>query len=207
LLSAVAVGAMSVRLSAECFFFERPPLVVTGRICGTLINQSGGVWDGAEAILYGRDEQVVAKTVADSRGRFQFGRVPAGDYHVNVEGTRFSGRWVRLVRPDATACSQRIQVLANVGECLSDVSSGSGLRLRVDVESHVEVVVNGDAYDGEFTVTDENFKGQFNFIQLEPGRYHIEVRAHGYASRTINFSIGEFDVRTYRIALRRLPRK
>ena len=207
MLFAVAIAAMTLRLSAECIVIERPPLVVTGPICGTAFDQSGGVFDGIQVQLEARGGRVVAKAVTDSGGRFQFGEVSPGDYRIHSDFTRESARWVRLVKAGGKTCRQRIQVLLQIGECLSDASSGAGLRLKVDAQSLVEVVVNGNAYDGEFTVSDEPFSEQFVFIDLEAGAYHIEVRADGYVNRTINFSLREFEVRTYRVALRRLPRK
>jgi len=199
MLCAVAMAAMTLRLSAECVVLERPPLVMTGPICGTAFDQSGGVWDGLEVQLYARGGRVVAKAVTDSRGQFQFGGVPPGDYKINSDVTRESVRWVRLVKAGGKVCRQRIQVLLQIGECLSDADSGAGLRLQIDADPPFDVIVDGDEYDGDFD-------GRFYFFALEPGTHRVEVRADSYASRTITFSIREFDVRTYRIALRPLPR-
>jgi len=195
-MSAAVLAAGTVHLSAECVVLTRPPLVVSGAACGTLIDQSGEAVDGADVLLTTLDGDVVAAAVADGEGRFQFAPVLAGDYRIEVYGFVPQVRTIRVSKSRGTVCTQRVEVRLSIFECPSEMVSGAGLRLRVDADAPVQLVLNGDEYDGDYT-------GAFDFLELDPGDYHAELRADGYVTRTFKFSIREFQIRTYRFTLRR----
>ena len=197
-MSIAALAAATARLSADCIVLTRPPLVVSGALCGTLVDSSGGTLGDGEAILKTLDRRVVATAIADEDGRFQFGRVLAGDYYIELEGFRQQARTVRLLKPGGVTCTRRFDVRLEIGECESDIDSGSGIRLRADAETPVQLYVDGDEWDGDYT-------NQFDFIDAGPGDYRAELRASGYVTKRFKFSIKEFEVRSYHFVLRRTP--
>jgi hypothetical protein len=176
-MSIAALAAGTVRVSADCATIERPPLVVSGALCGTVSDRYGGrLSRSREVILRTLDGRVVATTVADSDGRFQFGPVLAGDYHVGAPGFIRQVRTVRLLKPSGIACTHRLEVQLEIGECLSNMSSGSGIRLRVAAETPVQLFVKGEEWDGEYT-------NQFDFIDADPGDYQAELREYHFVLR------------------------
>ena len=197
-MSAVAVAGATVQLSAECATPERPPIVVSGALCGTVVHRLGDPLEGGELLLNTLDGRVVATAIADTDGNFEFSRVLAGDYRIDAVGFLRQVRTVRLLKASGNTCTQRIQIRLGNVECLSDSDSGSGIRLRVDAETPVQLVVDGDEWDGEYT-------NQFDFIDADPGEYRAELRASGYVTKRFTFSVRHFQVRTYHFVLRRAP--
>jgi hypothetical protein len=172
--------------------------VVSGALCGTVVYPSGSPLDGEEVVLDTLDGSAVATAITDADGNFEFGPVLAGDYHINVPWFPRQVRTVRLLKPSGSTCTQRLQVRLAHNECLSDVDSGSGIRLRVDAETPVQLLVDGDEWDGDYT-------NEFDFIDADPGDYRAELRANGYVTKRFRFSVKHFEVRSYHFVLRRAP--
>ena len=198
-LGVAVLAAASVSLSAECIDRTGPPLVVSGALCGTLHDATGAPPDGVEAELRTAAGDVAATAISDADGVFQFGQVPAGDYRITVEGFYSPSRILRLMKPSGSACTARLRVELKFDECISQIVSVAGLRLKVDAQEAVRLVLNGnDEYD-------VHAGADYEFFQLQPGEYQAELRADGYATRRFKFSIREFEVRTFQFAMRRRP--
>ena len=182
-------------LAAECFYFGRETIPVEGALCGTAFLSDGGVVNDSELLLRSASGHVItAKT--DSKGGFTFGPLEAGEYRLALPGARETGTTL-AVTASGTRCEHRLRVVFEVGECPSSVSTGAGVRLRVDSKTPAQVIVDGD---------EEGDAGDFNtgydLIELFPGTHHVEVRAPGYASHSFDVRIGDYDVVTHRARLR-----
>lgn len=148
-LAVAVLVAASARLSAECMVLTRPPLVVSGALCGTFIDGSGATVNSGEALLETPDGDVVATAISDDDGNFQFGHVPPGDYRINLEGFQAQTRTVRLLKASGSVCSKRVQVRLSIYECPSEMFGTGGLRLRVDADTPVKLLIDGDEEEGD----------------------------------------------------------
>jgi hypothetical protein len=71
-------------LADEGFGQAAPAQVSTGSIAGSVVDLSQGAIPGATVVLTGRNGVVLRTLEADDRGRFTFGKLAAGSYHVEV---------------------------------------------------------------------------------------------------------------------------
>jgi hypothetical protein len=144
---------------------------------------------------------VVAKTRSDKKGRFTFGRLPAGKYSINSPGFSATGYAVLVTNAQASRCTRRVQVMLGVGSCISSVWSGGGLRLRVNSKEPADVTIDG-GYEGPRG----GFNGDFELVGLRAGTHRVEIEAVDYEPMSFDVITRDFEVVKRTVTLKRSSR-
>jgi hypothetical protein len=118
---------------------------LTGRISGTVVDSTGsvlagvavalGVVDETPAALHSQSTKVVASTVTDQVGRFEFDRLAAGTYTISAERSGYApGVRTPILVSGAQAVDVQLRLtLARVSEVVTVVgSTGAGEPLEAD---------------------------------------------------------------------------
>jgi hypothetical protein len=195
LLAGIALATAALR--AECGPLEPlKPLQISGALCGTASDLSGALYSDAELVLFSESGKVEAEARTDSKGRFIFPGVSVGRYFVGAPGFVRAWPGVEITTANARTCKRGVIVeLIVSGDCPSKVSTGAGLRLRVNTRI-ADVLVDGYRFG-------TTFDGRFERFELVPGLRHIEVRAPGYETLAFDVTIREYRTTVYRGVLKR----
>ena len=160
------------------------------RIEGVVVDTAGAAISGASLSLFSLDR--IRATKSDAAGGFDFTNLPSGSYDLEVDHPGFK---MKLL--------ERIQVADNVVQqfsiALQIVNPGCDFKTAVSFESRsdraslkgsVNDVWHGPLKDATLTLTSSesgqvhlttsNDKGEFQFIDLEPGKYSLRVTHNGY---------------------------
>ena len=202
LLFAATVSLWQACVAAECEYPPRPPIPISGALCGIVSDLSGTTpLPGLELELDSMTG-VVATTRADQKAQFTFGRVPSGEYRLGALGFSTTGHTVFVGDAQATVCKRRLMVHLGVGgECGTRLSTGGGLRLRVATATLAPVLVLVDRNEQS-----GDFSGRFDFIELLPGIHHVEIQAAAHEPLAFDVTTREFEITTRTANLRRSKR-
>lgn len=168
-------------------FAQSLPVLPTGGIRGTVVDEAGRPIENAEVVI--RQLQYVA--VTSTTGQFVVTNVKAGRYNLNVRALGYSSVSARVSVGDMLVAVSftlkrvsftlpaRVTTASRGG--LSGVIADTGYRAL----SNARIRVIGMP---EETVTDS--AGAF-FLPLSPGRYLVRLEREGYARQLIGVSIPE----------------
>lgn len=124
----------------------------TGVVVGAVTDPSGAVAPGVEVSVINVDTGVARQATSDEQGRFQFPRLPVGQYRVEAQLAGFSTFSSEAFQLDVDT-SRRVNVQLQVGEVTETVqvtgsvlhvdTEGSTLKETIDARRIEELPLNG----------------------------------------------------------------
>lgn len=185
-------GGDGVESSRRCSLAVVPatPSEHATRLEGVVLDQPGGVISGASVRLFSLER--IRETKTDDRGRFEFADIPSGSYDLQVEHPGFKTGTVESIQVTDRVIQQfsiTLQIVNPTCDFKPTVNFGSRPD-KVNLKGSVNDVWHGPLKDARLTltssesglihVTSSNDKGEFQFIDLEPGKYALRVTHDGY---------------------------
>jgi uncharacterized surface anchored protein len=106
----------------------------TAQLSGNVADAQGSLVAGASVKIYERDNRIQATAVTDEKGSFNFPRLAAGEYVLEIEAAGF------------TPVSQKIQVAAGKNENLNVSLAVSAISAEVVVTASGTGAVGGRSF-------------------------------------------------------------
>ncbi len=143
-------GLVMVRLMAVCFSVALAGSVAEAQsrnVGGIVVDESGGVIEGARVFLTTPDGTAVADTTTNASGRFSFADVPTGHYVVRVERDLFRPSTLPLAVSDDVGAVRITLAIAALSESVqvsyrtptSSIGTKSDVPL-IDIPQSIQVV-------------------------------------------------------------------
>jgi Carboxypeptidase regulatory-like domain len=160
------------------------------RLEGVVLDQAGGVIPAASVKLFSLER--VRETKTDDMGRFEFADLLPGNYDLQVEHPGFMIGTVEGIQVTDKVIRQ-FSITLQVGNATCDLKPTVSFERRSD-KANLKGSVN-DFWDGplknarltlissesgQIHVTTSNDKGEFQLIDLEPGKYALRAAHDGY---------------------------
>ncbi|HUH00523.1 MAG TPA: carboxypeptidase-like regulatory domain-containing protein [Kofleriaceae bacterium] len=163
------------------------PAVLTGALEGRVVDDAGAGVAGATV----RAGELTVTTDAD--GRYRFEALPVGEIELEIAAPRFRPRTitVRVTEGEVADVAAALEPTLPPGQIRGLVRTLSGKPIRgatIRLEPLGTMVESSD--DGSFRV------------DVQPGRYTLEVRARGYASQRRTIQVDENGVTVLNVELR-----
>jgi len=206
-LTVVALFAAYL-LTAPAAFSQRPD-----RVSGIVFDQSGAPIADASVTLFS-DEFIRAGT-ADQDGRFDFDNLPQGPMNLDVSSPGFKTRTMTNIQGGVfgpfvvvlqvgscpqcltvtTDCRSAMQVAAiappkvSYEERMDDVNVTGNVRDAFGGPLSQATLVLADWSTGSAYVTLTDAKGEFQFRDVEPGKYQLKATRDNYSQGLANLRI------------------
>jgi hypothetical protein len=190
---------MKIARKHVCFFFSfalavcvpTAPGQSASRLQGVVLDQSGAVVPDALVKLSSLDG--LRETKTDESGRFEFADLPSGSYDLQSEHRGFKTGTVESIQVTDKVI-QRISITLQIGFPTCEAQPTVSYGKRSD-NGNLMGSVNGTTVksakltltsreSGRIYLTTSNEKGEFQFIDVEPGRYTLRVASDGYTDRS-----------------------
>ena len=207
LISAAILSLWQATVAADsCEYLPRPPVPISGALCGIVADITGEPWPGVELQLLrdqlivgvGFNYAVVATTHSDDNARFSFGQVPDGEYRIGAVGLLSTGHTVFIRNSQPPLCRRRVTIEFGTHACDSNIRTGGGLRLRVKSSTPASVKVDRNYW------TPGDFNEAVQLIELVPGTHHVEIDAEDHEPLSFDVTTREFEVVTRTVTLKRV---
>ena len=159
------------------------------RVEGVVLDQAGTLLPGAFVKLFSLER--VRETKTDDSGRFEFVDLATDSYDLQVELPGFKKGTVESIQVTDKAVQQFAITLQTTTEC--DLNPTVSFEKRFD-KANLKGTVIGASHgplknarltltsseSGRIHVTTSNDKGEFQFIDVGPGKYALRATHHGY---------------------------
>ena len=197
-----------VTLLAACFLFVPAARgQLAGRVSGMVVDASGGVIPRASVTLFS-DDSIRAGT-ADQNGRFDFDNLPQGLMNLEVSSPGFKTRIMTNVQGGGFGPFEIVLQVGSCPQCLTvttlcptwtptvpiappkvsyedrvnDVNVAGKVRDPWGAPFAQAAVTLANHASGTGYVTIANDKGEFQFRDVEPGRYELKATRDNYSQR------------------------
>jgi hypothetical protein len=193
------IALLPIRPAAQCAPKTRPPVPISGALCGQAFDSAGAQIQNGELHLVDQNGSIVATAKTNWKADYRFRRVPRGTYSVISPGFSPSFDTVAITDANASACKRRLNLEFGVGECSTRFHSGAGVRLGLRNRIHTtgNLFIDGRPF-GDFDFD------AVQFVELDPGPHHIEIVVPGFQRMTIDVQVREFEALTHRLTPKRV---